>query len=544
MKRSSLLVILTLLTALITVPASAVDYSCQRPPDTFGKEPIWTTSGNKDLKFVVSWAFRDPENCIVGMHESSEVTGFGYFRWKASTEFRRDFQFPAKWTVSRDGEMALVSAETEFPVALLLSLPNRNLNGLSLDLQQVSQEFEVYAHVKVKENGGFGYSLIRGRYGLSQLWGNWFSKNQGLHASECKPISPDSRGYVNAKYKMDYKVIESGPKPIVEISIEEPSNCIFLVHSGPLAQVKRLASSGSGGFLAEHPFWSGEAPTYFDSILKSPNQMVQIGTGNFIGQRYVSSLAYLDENILGVDSAPTQTLSHLDTVRREGSKVIVTTTIDGSLMNPRDTGNLTIYTGFYSWYSKESSYFSGGWRVSFSGNTWSARYFSGSSLPGGLFMSYTTDAVKIPISKLFSSTEAKPTTESSSRKNQEIIIDSKEKYYLPGTIYINESKGKSIGNTIFAYSDSRLALEFESSTPGVCSLPIPNFLQLGQPGTCVLKVSQRGDSNYNPVIRNVEFEVAYNKVKTITCVKGKSVKKISAIKPQCPLGFRQQKVRN
>jgi hypothetical protein len=449
--------------ACLTVPASAVDYSCQRQPDTYGKDPLWTTSGNKDLKFVVSWAFRDPENCIVGMHDSSEVTSSGYFRWKAATNPRKDFQFPAKWTVSRDGEMALVSAETEFPVALLLSLPNRNLDGLSFDLQQVSQEFEVFAGVKVKENGKFGYSLIYGRYGLSQLWGNWFSKNQGLHASECKPISPDSRGNVISKYKLDYKVIESGPKPVVEILIEEPSNCIFLVHSGPLAQVKRLASSGSGGFLAEHPFWSGEAPTYFDSILKSPNQLVQIGTGNFIGSRYLPSVGYRDENILGVDSLPTQTLSHFDTVRREGNKVIVTTTIDGSQINPKDNGNLTIYTGFYSWYSKESSYLSGGWRVSFSGNTWSARYSSGSSLPGGLFMSYTTDAVKIPISKLLSSSEALATEATNAK---------------------GEADAKPTSGT------------------------------------------------------NTKSRV------TIKCAKGSTVKKVTAVNPKCPPGFRQQKVRN
>jgi hypothetical protein len=60
MKKRSLLVILTLLATSLTVPASAVDYSCQRLPETFGKEPLWTTSGNKDLKFVVSWAFKDP----------------------------------------------------------------------------------------------------------------------------------------------------------------------------------------------------------------------------------------------------------------------------------------------------------------------------------------------------------------------------------------------------------------------------------------------------------------------------------------------------
>jgi hypothetical protein len=467
MKKRSLLVILIALAASLTVPASAVDYSCQRLPETFGQEPLWTTSGSKDLKFVVSWAFKDPENCIVGMQDPSEVTGTGYFRWNYGVSFSKDFQFPAKWTVSRDGEMALVSAEAEFPVSLLLSLPNRNLDGSSTDLSQLDQKFEVFASVKVKKSGGFDSAFIRGRYGLSQLWGNWFSKNQGLHASECKPIGPDSSGYVKAKYKLDYKIISPGRNPVVEISIVEPTNCIFLIHAGPLNPVKRIAKTGSGGYLAEHPFWSGEAPTYFDSILKAPNQLVQIGTGNIIGTRYESSPGYRNENVLEVTSSPKQTFPHVDSVKREGNKVIITTTIDGAQINPNETGDLTIYTGFYSWYSEERSYFPGGWRISFSGNSWTARYTSGSSLPGGLFMSYTTDALKIPIAKLFLSAGTKPVGDSSNKKNQSIIIDSREKYYLPGTLYINESKGKSVANTIFAYSDSRLALEFESSTPGV-----------------------------------------------------------------------------
>jgi len=468
MKRTSLIVILTLLTAFLTVPASAADYSCQRPPETLGQEPTWSTSGNKDLKFVVSWAFKDPENCIVGIEEPSEVTGSGYFHWNYGIDFRKEFQFLAKWTVSRDGDMALVSAETEFPIALLLSLPNRNLDGLSLDLTQTYQKFEVSAWLKVRENGGLGYSRIRGTYGLSQLWGTWFSKNQGIGTSECKPLAPDFQGYVNSKYRLDYKVLASGPKPVVEVSIEEPSNCIFLIHSGPLAQVKRIAKYGSGGYLAEHPFWSGEAPTYFDSILKSPNQVVQIGTGNFIGPRYVSSLAYPDENILGVDSSPTQTLSHFDTVRREGNKVIVTTTIDGSQITPRDSGNLTIYTGFYSWYSRDSSYYPGGWRVSFSGNTWSARYSSGTIIPGGLFMSYTTDAIKIPSADLFLSAEAKAKQE----------------------------------------ADAKAAAG--------------------------IKEKQEADAKAAAGIKTK------SKV-TINCVKGSIIKKVTALKPKCPAGYKQQK---
>jgi hypothetical protein len=174
-------------------------------------------------------------------------------------------------------------------------------------------------------------------------------------------------------------------------------------------------------------------------------------------------VGYRDENILGVDSLPTQTLSHFDTVRREGNKVIVTTTIDGSQINPKDNGNLTIYTGFYSWYSKESSYLSGGWRVSFSGNTWSARYSSGSSLPGGLFMSYTTDAVKIPISKLLSSSEALATEATNAK---------------------GEADAKPTSGT------------------------------------------------------NTKSRV------TIKCAKGSTVKKVTAVNPKCPPGFRQQKVRN
>lgn len=544
MKMRLLLVILTLLAASLALPASAVDYSCQRSPDTFGQEPLWSTSGNEDLKFVVSWAFKDPEKCIVGMQDFSEITGAGWFHWNYGVKFSKDYRFATKWSVTRDGDMTLVSAETEFPIALLLSLPNRNADGYSLDLSQIDQKFEVFAFVKIKKSDGFENAPIRARYGLSQLWGNWFSKNQGLHAADCKPIGPNSAGYVKANYKLSYKVVTPGRNPVVEISIDEPSNCIFLIHSGPLEQVKRLAKTGSGGFLAEHPFWSGEAPTYFDSILKSPNQVVQIGTGNFTGSRYESSPGYRDENILEVISSPRQTLSHIDNVKRQGNRIIVTTTIDGSQINPNENGDIGIYLGFYSWYSKESSYFPGGWRVSFSGNTWTARYLSGTSLPGGIFMSYTTDAIKIPISKLFSSSETKSTTNTSNRKNQSINVDFNDVYYLPGTLYINESNGKSVPNTIFAYSDSRLALEFESLTPAVCGIPIPNYLYLSQPGNCILKISQRGDNEYNPISKNLEFRVSYNKNKTITCIKGKTVKKVSAVTPKCPTGFKPQKVAN
>ena len=470
MKRSSLLVILTLLATSFAVPSSAVDYSCLRPPQTvgMGSEPVWTTSASKDLKFLISWSFSDPENCIIGMPSPGEN---GYYAqsvsWASGNDLSRsqDFEFPTKWTVTRDGEMALVTAETELPIELLLSFPNRNLDGNSMDLNQRATCCSINTWLKVRKPGGFGVSQISGRFGLSQLWGTWFSKNQGLHNSECKPITPEDNGYVKANYELSYKIIESGLNPVVEISIDEPSKCIFLIHSGPLEQVKRIANSGSGGYLAEHPFWSGEAPTYFNSILNKPDQVLQIGTGDFTGSRYKSAFLYRDENILEVAAVPKQNLSHFDKVSRVGNKVIITTTIDGSQINPEENGSVSIYTGFYSWYSKESSFVSGGWKISFSRSTWTARYSSGGWTDSGLFMSYTTDAIKIPIADLFLSAEAKAKRE----------------------------------------ADAKAAAGIKTKQEAVA---IAGF-------------------------------VAKSKV-TINCVKGSIIKKVTALKPKCPPGFKQK----
>ena len=488
MKRSSLLVILTLLATSFAVPSSAVDYSCLRPPQTvgMGSEPVWTTSASKDLKFLISWSFSDPENCIIGMPSPGEN---GYYAqsvsWASGNDLSRsqDFEFPTKWTVTRDGEMALVTAETELPIELLLSFPNRNLDGNSMDLNQRATCCSINTWLKVRKPGGFGFSQISGRFGLSQLWGTWFSKNQGLHNSECKPITPEDNGYVKANYELSYKIIESGLNPVVEISIDEPSKCIFLIHSGPLEQVKRIANSGSGGYLAEHPFWSGEAPTYFNSILNKPDQVLQIGTGDFTGSRYKSAFLYRDENILEVAAVPKQNLSHFDKVSRVGNKVIITTTIDGSQINPEENGSVSIYTGFYSWYSKESSFVSGGWKISFSRSTWTARYSSGGWTDSGLFMSYTTDAIKIPISDLFLSPEAKADAKSSDAKAGDQLSQELADF------------------TLKEFSD--------------------------------LVAQQEADAK-------AAAAKTYKSKISILCAKGSSVKKVTALKPKCPPGFKQK----
>ena len=199
--------------SLIALPSEANDYSCSQSPQLLSKDPIWTTSKSKDLKFVVSWAFKDPENCIVGMYGKGEI-------WEPQNIFRWDYPslgwltLPASWTVTRAGEMTLISAETEFPVSLLQALPNRNLDGYGFDLSQLSQKFTVSTAIKRRQGSSFGNSFIDGKYGIAQLWGNWFSKNQGIFPEQCQPISPNF-DMTKLNSKISWKVLTTGPKPTV-----------------------------------------------------------------------------------------------------------------------------------------------------------------------------------------------------------------------------------------------------------------------------------------------------------------------------------------
>jgi hypothetical protein len=396
--------------SLLAFPSEANEYSCLQQPEPLSKDPIWTTSSTKDLKFIVSWAFKDPENCIVGMYAAGERYWGNEFTWNSKNP-GSDFKFPATWTITRAGEMTLISAETEFPIPLLQSLPNRNLDGYGFDLQQLTQDYEISTDAKTRQGSKFSSVDLDGKYALASLWGNWFSKNQGIFPDQCKPISPDyDMTKLNAN--VSWKVINPGTRPSVEISIQEDSNCIFLVHSGPLAK-----SSGLNKFdaskqksLAERPFWSGEAPPYFNQILSKPNQLVQVAVGDFTGK----ALGYgsgEDSDTDIVETLPSRILSHSDSVIRDGQNVKVATTIDLTDIPSNSSEVITIYTGFYWWYSKDSSYTSAGWRINYSGNSWTARYSPGGSLPGGVFMGYTARAVKIPIVDLFTSAAEKAALE-------------------------------------------------------------------------------------------------------------------------------------
>jgi hypothetical protein len=91
-----------------------------------------------------------------------------------------------------------------------------------------------------------------------------------------------------------------------------------------------------------------------------------------------------------------------------------------------------------------------------------------------------------------------------------------------------------------ATSSSGAGVIFSTTTPTVCSIS-GSTLNLLRAGNCAVTATQGGTATFAPVSATANIVIAGSPVvarKTITCVKGKSTKRVSGVNPKCPKGFK------
>jgi hypothetical protein len=91
-----------------------------------------------------------------------------------------------------------------------------------------------------------------------------------------------------------------------------------------------------------------------------------------------------------------------------------------------------------------------------------------------------------------------------------------------------------------ATASSGAGVIFSSATPSICSIS-GSTLNLLSAGNCAVTATQSGTATFSPVSAATIIVIAGSPVvarKTITCVKGKSTKRVSAVNPKCPKGFK------
>jgi hypothetical protein len=91
-----------------------------------------------------------------------------------------------------------------------------------------------------------------------------------------------------------------------------------------------------------------------------------------------------------------------------------------------------------------------------------------------------------------------------------------------------------------ATASSGAGVIFATTTPTICSIS-GSTLNLLSAGNCAITATQGGTPTFAPVSATTNIVIAGSPVvarKTITCVKGKSTKRVSGVNPKCPKGFK------
>ena len=108
-------------------------------------------------------------------------------------------------------------------------------------------------------------------------------------------------------------------------------------------------------------------------------------------------------------------------------------------------------------------------------------------------------------------------------------------FSLPSTANVST---RSI--TLAATASSGGAITYSTTSAGICSIT-GSILNLLRNGNCAVTATQAGTSTLAPASATATVVLsgaAVSNRKTITCVKGKSTKRVSGVNPKCPRGFK------
>jgi len=84
---------------------------------------------------------------------------------------------------------------------------------------------------------------------------------------------------------------------------------------------------------------------------------------------------------------------------------------------------------------------------------------------------------------------------------------------------------------------------FATTSTDICSIT-GSTLNLLKSGNCSITATQAGTSTLAPVSATANITITGTAVttkKTITCVKGKTTKKVTGTNPKCPAGYKLKK---
>ena len=483
--------------------------------------PHWNLLDGAGFKFEVTWAIPDKNNCVNDLSTPDSLRCFHVRIKKGAGDI--GICVNATWQLVRSNGYSILIARFEVPTNWIESYKfpsSRYEEAINIDFTIEHKDNDQYSK--------FGNDFIRGKFYWDDLWGLYFSKKQNIYSENCDVIDSEKPYAATIKYLPDFTYRVEGPSmsPTLKIDIADIKKCIHLVGVLPVAKDpdrKHVYSTFPTLFtidryFAHYPFWDPVAKEYFSLFESNQIPKLRIAQGSFARTASVSN--YTD--ILGRVSHPIYNsepvfheiltsiseLKHSDTVARSSTGVTISSkidlsTIDISLVTPDSiTG---VYLGYYYPYSGADSCTSSYVSIYQSGSRVTVRYAKGGCLNPAQRFQYQTKYIQIPtLDLLYGVGKA-----DSERK---AVAEAKAKL---------EAEAKAV---------AELKAKQEAEAKAAAELKAKQEAEAKATANAAeLKAKQEA-----------EAEAAAKKKSTITCIKGKLTKKVTALNPKCPSGYKKK----
>ena len=462
------------------ISANAVDdFSCLNFK-VLNEKGLWSLSeGPEVTTAVVTWSVEDPGNCVIGNPSGAWIKGDQIeVNWTSVNYIRGKFY--GTLSSARSGQNYVVIMKFDIPNTWISSVANTPGTWGGIEMSQQ----------KFYQLGGGG--------------GLWTTLTLEAKASSSQNQSKTLRAELAAATLWGL-LLSNRQKLVREDCIPEStknwwsetsvSSEIKVIAAGQRPKISIEISEPSNCVFLIHtptigttkqdnllnPFWSSKGTSYWNNLVSAKPDLIQVSTKVF-GENRKRSI-WPNGFVIQSDAMPIASTSSLSLVN---NKILINSELDLTQLNKSSinrTSEAQIVIGVYSRINTISSGSGspGGWRVTWvSANSFRIGYSRGGATPTGIFDEYQVASIKIPLIDLL---EDSATRE---RAQQEA-----------------EAKAR-------AEAEAReAAAKAEREAVAIA-------------------------------LAEAAAKAAANKKTTITCVKGKQTKKVTAVKPICPKGYKKK----
>ena len=512
--------------------------------------PDWRVLDGPGITFRVTWTLPDKNSCITD----------------APDDNRPGSTLNTKWELTRSGDFTLLIARFDVPLSWIEGREAPRLRyqeGISF-----SSQFK-HKDIRPNDTRGYGYNFVRGKLYLDDLWAIYISKKQGIYSEKCDVILSEKPYGATVKYVPDftYRVESPGKSPTLKIDIADKRECIHLVGTLPIVKDSIYdvwtdfpVLLKIDRYFAHYAFWDTRAKEYFSLFETNQIPKLRIAPVDFARTTFVPDGLYSDP-FLNEILAPISEVKHIDTLERNETRVTISskldlTSIDISKLNPDSlTG---VYIGYYYPYSGTLSCYGSSVSVSGSGSSFTVRSTSGKCLDPAQRFQYQTKYIQIPTLDLLygvgtADSERKVISERKAAADK-AVADAKaaaDKAVADAKAAAEKAAAEKAAADKAAAdkaSFERVLVEIDNLSGKVATLLIkkPELKTEIREIQSSLKTLKTRASEFSLLVLNyavlaIQEEIQkYEKSTTITCVKGKLTKKVTAVKPVCPKGYKKK----